>query len=279
MAGVIATLRHPGPVQHRRWTALPCTATPVAVMLPARPSLLASAAEALAGFDGAWLWTEGAAMARLAFLIPGLDATGAHAAWYAGPHQMPAGARIVRLGLHLGWRDGVRFLHGHGVFAGPHWAGPEAGHILPLESALAAPVMARGWGIAGARLVQRPDPETAFPLFAPEACGGGGGALLMTARPNQDLAAAVEAAAAAHGMAEARVHGLGSLVSPVFDGGAQVASPATEILLTGGVITAGQARLAADVVGLDGRLASGPLRRGPCGICVTAEILICASPA
>ncbi len=274
MAGVIATLRHPGPALAPRWTALPCTATPVAVMLPARASLLASVAEALADFDGAWLWIEAAAMARLAFLIPGLDATGAHAAWYAGPHQMPAGARIVRLGLHLGWRDGVRFLHGHGVFAAPRWTGPEAGHILPLDSALAAPVLAQGWGIAGARLVQRPDPETAFPLFAPEACGGGAGALLMTARPNQDLGAAIEAACRAHGISAAAVNGLGSLVRPRFQGGGGVDSPATEILLTEGRIEGGCARLAAEVVGLDGRLASGQLAPGRNGICVTAEVLI-----
>lgn len=276
---MIATLAHPGPEQNPRWTALPCTAEPVALTLPVRETLLASVAEALADFDGAWLWVEGAAMARLDFLIPGLDATGAHAAWYAGPHRMLAGARIVRLGLHLGWRQGARFLHGHGVFAAPGWAGPQAGHILPLESALAGPVRATGWGLRGARLVQRPDPETGFPLFRPEACGGGKDALLLTARPNQDLTAAVEAAAAVHGMTEASVSGLGSLVSPVFDTGAQVASPATEILLTGGAISAGRARLEADVVGLDGRLASGPLRRGACGICVTAEILIRARPA
>lgn len=268
---MIATLRHPGPAQHPRWTALPCTAEPVAVTLPARETLLASAAEAMADFDGAWLWIEGAQMARLDFLIPGLDDTGAHAAWYAGPHRMPPGARIVRLGLHLGWRQGARFLHGHGVFAAPGWAGPQAGHILPLESALARPARASGFGIRGARLVQRPDPETGFPLFAPEACGGGAGALLMTARPNQDLGAALTAAT---GPGPAEVHGLGSLVAPRFADGRQVDSIATEILLTGGRIDGAETRLDADIVGLDGVLHSGILAPGAAGICVTAEVLI-----
>ena len=276
---MIATLRHPGPAQHPRWTALPCTATPVAVTLPVRATVLASVAEALADYDGAWLWVEGAAMARLSFLIPGLDATGAHAAWYAGPHVMPAGARIVRLGLHLGWRQGVRFLHGHGVFAAPGWDGPQAGHILPLESALAGTVRATGWGLRGARLVQRPDPETAFPLFQPEDCGGGTGALLMTARPNQDLGAAILTAARAHGFTAGAVHGLGSLVHPRFTDGTGVDSPATEILLTGGGLRDGQVRLCADVVGLDGRLTAGELLPGRNGICVTAELLIRDEPA
>jgi len=270
---MIATLRHPGPASAPRWTALPCTAEPVAVTLPVRDSLLASVAEAMADFDGAWLWIEGAAMARLDFVIPGPDATGRHAAWYAGPHRMGAGARLVRLGLHLGWRDGARFLHGHGVFAAPGWAGPGAGHILPLESALARPAAATGFGLRGARLVQHPDPETGFALFRPEACGGGQGALLLTARPNQDLGAAVAAAAAAHGIACGSVHGLGSLVSPRLDTGG-VDSFATEILLTEGTITTGDTRLAADVVGFDGVPHHGRLLPGRNGICVTAELLI-----
>lgn len=274
---MIATLAHPGPAQHPRWTALPCTATPVALTLPARDTLLASVAEAMADYDGAWLWVEGAAMARLSFLIPGLDATGAHAAWYAGPHQMPPGARIVRLGLHLGWRQGARFLHGHGVFAAPGWAGPQAGHILPMESALAGPVVATGFGLRGARLVQRADPETAFPLFAPESVGGGAGALLMTARPNQDLGAVIMAAAGAAGMARAMVHGLGSVVQPRFADGRGVDSVATEILLTQGDLCDGSMTLAADVVGLDGHLHQGTLAPGANGICVTAELLIRAA--
>lgn len=274
---MIATLVHPGPRQQPRWTALPCTATPVAVTLPVRENFIASVAEALADFDGAWLWLEDAAMARLAFLIPGLDATGAHAAWYAGPHAMPPGARIRRLGLHLGWRAGARFLHGHGVFAAPGWGGPQAGHILPRESALERPVVARGWGLSGARLVQHPDPETGFPLFCPEACGGGQGALLMTARPNQDLGTAILAAAAAHGIAQGTVHGLGSLVHPRFSDGSGVDSPATEILLTDGRLTRAGVELSADVVGLDGKLASGALAAGRNGICVTAEVLVCAA--
>lgn len=271
---MIATLSHPGPSPESRWTALPCTATPVTLMLPARANLLASVAEALADHDGAWLWIEGAAMARLDFLIPGPDPTGRHVAWYAGPHRMGAGARIVRLGLHLGWREGARFLHGHGVFAAPGWDGPQAGHILPLESALAAPVLAAGFGLHGARLVVAPDPETGFTLFRPETCGGGDGALLVTARPNQDLTQSVERAAAAHGIADGTVHGLGSLVDPRFAGGGGVQSFATEILLTAGTLRDGRVTLGADVVGLDGRLVTGVLQTGACGICVTAELLI-----
>jgi len=276
MARMIQTLRHPGPAAEPRWTALPCTAQAVSVTLPVRETLLASVSEAMADYDGAWLWLEAAAMARLDFLIPGRDATGKHAAWYAGPHRMPAGAQVVRMGLHLGWRDGARFLHGHGVFAAPGWDGPGAGHILPLESTLALPVLARGYGLHGARLVQRPDPETGFPLFQPESCGGGfgNGALLMTARPNQDLGQTITAVAQAHGIARAEVHGLGSLVSPRFEGGQRVDSFATEILLTNGAITDRGVSLSADVVGFDGLLHHGALLPGCNGICVTAELLV-----
>lgn len=282
---MIARLVHPGPVALHRTRAVPCRARLIQTILPQRDSLLASVADAMAGQDGAWLWLHDVPMAGLAFLIPGLDPTGAHAAWYAGPHVMPPGARIVTLGLHLGWQDGAPFLHGHGLFDAPGWDGPRAGHVLADRSRLAGPAPAHGYALRGARLVRRPDPETAFDLFVPEPCdpdpqGRGRPAVLMTARPNQDLCAAVESVAAAHGLAaSAAVAGLGSLVAPVFDDGSRVDSPATEILLRNGQIRHGRADLGAHVVGLDGQPATGGLLRGACGICVTAEILICARSA
>jgi len=91
----------------------------------------------------------------------------------------------------------------------------------------------------------------------------------MTARPNQDLGAAIRAS----GVTGA-VHGLGSLVRPCFADGRTLNSPATEILLTQGRAGADGVSLAADAVGLDGRLHSGPLAPDRNGICVTAELLI-----
>jgi hypothetical protein len=145
-----------------------------------------------------------------------------------------------------------------------------------MESRLAAPVRARGWGLRGARLQVSADSETHFPLFQPVALGGGQGAALVTLRPNQDIGAALEAAAQEAGMPEAQVFGLGSLVHPRLVGQPPIDSFATEILLREGRISGGKAQLRSDLVTLDGRLLSGVLEPDANGVCITAEVLLVA---
>lgn len=270
---MIATLRHPGPAPARRWAVQPCQATPVELILPVAESLAKSVALALAGFDGGWLEIEDQSLHTLDFVIPGSDPTGAHAAWYAGPHRMGAG-RIRHLGLHAGRNQGAPWLHGHGTFDAPGWDGPRMGHILPRESRLSQPVPARGWAISGARLEVVEDSETRFPLFQPLATGPAGPAALVTLRPNQDITEAVERVAAETGLTDARVLGLGSLVHPGLTGQPLIDSFATEILLTQGLIRGGRATLSARIVTLDGATHEGPLEPGANGICITAELLL-----
>ncbi|GAB1378101.1 hypothetical protein [Pararhodobacter aggregans] len=274
---MIETLAHPGPAPARRWAVAPCQAEPVEVLLPVAERLADSVALGLAGYDGGWLVIEDAPLATLDFVIPGEDPTGAHAAWYAGPCRMGAG-RIVQLGLHAGRKEGGAWLHGHGSFAAPGWEGPDFGHILPVESRLAQPVRARGWGLKGARLEVSADPETHFPLFQPVALGGGREALLVTLRPNQDLTEALESAVAEAGIAEGRVFGLGSVVRPQLEGQSRIDSHATELLLTEAVITRGRARLGVELVTLQGTRHRGLLARGENGVCITAELLVVAGP-
>lgn len=272
---MIATLTHPGPEAARRWAVQRCSAEPVEVILPVADTLAQSAALALAEYDGGWLVIENAALSMLDFVIPGSDPGGAHAAWYAGPHRMGAG-QIDHLGLHFGRKQGAPWLHGHGHFSAPGWQGPGFGHILPLESRLAQPVRATGWGIRGARLQVSADSETLFPLFQPIARGGGQGAALVTLRPNQDIGEALVAAASEAGFTRARVFGLGSLVFPRLTGQPPIDSFATEILLREGHILNGTATLRADIVTLEGTLHSGLLEPGANGLCITAELLLVA---
>lgn len=272
---MIATLRHPGAAPARRWALAPCSAHAVDVILPPAATLAQSAVLALAGYDGGWLVIEGAAFASLDFVIPGTDPTGAHAAWYAGPYRMGA-ARAAHLGLHVGRKDGAPWSHGHGTFDAPDWTGPRMGHILPLESRLAQPTRAKGWGLRGARLEVCADSETHFPLFQPQPCGAGAGAALITLRPNQDLCTALVAAASEAGIVAGRVFGLGSLVHPRLVGQPAIDSFATEILLTQGRIAQGQAQIDAQIVTLDGALHHGTLVPGENGLCITAELLVIA---
>lgn len=271
---MIRTLEHPGPAAPDRIAALPCAAIPLELPLSAGMPLLETlsrAAEA-AGVSAAWLELADAPMARLDYLRPGPDRSGVHAAWYDGPHKAD-GASLIQLGLHLGRRDGAPWLHGHGLWAGSRGIG--GGHVVPDGAVLAEPATAHGWALDGARLEVAPDPETRFDLFQPVATEAvsSADAVLVTLRPNQDITEALEAAAAAHGITEGTLQGLGSLVAPRFLQGSED-SFATEVLITEGWIEDGRAYLNAAVVGFGGRVSVAPLARGGCGVCVTCEVLI-----
>lgn len=272
---MIATLEHPGKAPKKRHAVQRCSAEPVELILPVAETLALSVALALADYDGGWLVIEDAPMANLDFVIPGVDTTGKHAAWYAGPHRMGAG-RIRHLGLHAARKDGGPWLHGHGAFEADGWEGPTYGHILPLESRLSQPVRARGWGIKGAGFAVETDRETGFPLNQPVDLGGGTGAAMVTLRPNQDMIAAVKKAAKKARIKRGRVLGLGSLVHPDLQGQRPIDSFATEILLTGGFIHDGAAQIMAEIVTLTGSVHTGWLRPGGNGICITAELLLIA---
>ena len=273
---MISRIKHPGVAPDQRWAAVPCAAEPVDLIVPVTETLASSLAMALADYDGGWLVIDDAVLGNLDFVIPGDDPTGNHAAWYAGPYKMGAG-RIEHLGLHVGRKEGEAWLHGHGRFAAPGWQGPTMGHILPLESQLSAPIRAKGWGLKGARLEVTPDPETNFPLFQPVQTGAHSGAALITLRPNQDMSAAIVAAAAEVGITSGRIYGLGSVVNPKLKDQPLIDSYATEILLTDGRLSDGRADIEIEFVTLTASTHKGWLEPGANGVCVTAELLVIAN--
>jgi predicted DNA-binding protein with PD1-like motif len=276
----LSQIIHPGPVEAARYTALPCTATPIDVTLRTGIPFMDAVAQACKqkGCTSAWLSLQNAPMAAFKYLIPGEDPTGAHAAWYSGPHDA-AGAIIQSLGLHLGTRGGAPFLHGHGIWDVPG-KGPRTGHILPFDSVLKLEVVAQGWQINGATLDVQQSAETGFALFRPTYTSpqSAPNALLITLRPNGDFVSTLAEIASKHGITNAQIFGLGSLISPQFSDGSSVQSFATEILLTKGVLRDGQIHVETLVVGLDAKHKFGTLKQGACATCVTCEILMVATP-
>jgi hypothetical protein len=155
------------------------------------------------------------------------------------------------------------------------------GHLLPLESDLAEPAEAEGWAVSGAVFDVADDPETAFRLFRPSPCAegghGGAAALLCAFGPNQDIGEAIEAACRRRGFRDASVHGIGSLVGADFEDGDGMSSYATEVLVRKGSVTEGRASLDIAMVGMEGEIGEGTLRRGVNPVCVTFEVLIVAA--
>ena len=274
-------IQHPGVVGEERLRALPCEAVPVRVTLVAGQSLTQAVQSAFVklGFDFGYLRLDGASFAPLRFVTPAPSPGDDHAAWYSATHENITPMRARHAGVHLGQREGLPFLHCHGLWDGL-WDGatglPDAGHMLCDDSILSQDFAASGWGLKGAGLVSCHDPETNFILFQPQATAGlvKSNALLVTLRPNQDITAALLALAHYHAIATARIEGIGSLVGTAFCDDQKIKSYATEILILDGQLQDSGLDLQIVSVGFEGRGYTGRLARDANAICVTAEILV-----
>lgn len=274
---MIRQITHPGAPAHDRITAQPCAAVPLCLTLPAGQSLSEAVPRvmAAAGFGFGYLRIDDAVFAPLVFVTPGLAPDDTHAAWYSETYRLPSPARVRHGGVHLGQRDGQPFLHCHGIWDNTDGL-PDAGHLLCDDSILAQDCKVTGWGIRGAGLIARHDPETNFTLFRPELLTPtvSPNAFVLTLRPNQDIIAALENFAQAHGIGNALIVGIGSLVGTLFEDGEGIGSFATEILILSGQVKAGSASLQVVSVGLEGRALAGQLAPHANAVCVTAELML-----
>lgn len=270
-------IEHPGKVSEQRLSALPCEAVPVRLTLVAGQSLTLAVQSAFAalGFAFGYLRLDGASFAPLRFVTPAPAPDDAHAAWYSATYRNAAPARARHAGVHLGQRDGMAFLHCHGLWDAATDL-PDAGHMLCDDSILSQDFEATGWGLKGAGLVACHDPETNFTLFQPQASQAPAktNAFLVTLRPNQDIGAALQAFARRQNMSAARLEGIGSLVGTTFRDGHRIESYATEILILDGQLHDRGPDIQIASVGFDGRSQIGRLALDANAICVTAEILV-----
>jgi predicted DNA-binding protein with PD1-like motif len=271
-------LAQPGPALQPRVECLAARITPLDFILEPGLSLLDAVARPLqaAGFASAAVELEEGGFSPFAYVLPAHAADAVHAAWYSATHEPAGGARLDRGNVTFGLRDGAPWLHCHAIWQ--EAAGRRAGHVLPEETIVAAPIAARAWGLSGAGFAVGPDAETNFPLFQPAPMPGpegGARALVLRVRPNEDLVAALEAACRAHGFARAALRGgVGSLVSPRFAEGTGTDDIATELLVTGGGVTAAGAAVTVALADMRGRVHAGSVMRGANAVCITCELVL-----
>jgi predicted DNA-binding protein with PD1-like motif len=225
---------------------------------------------------GGILWLDGVTCEPFRYVLPALATDGLHAAFYSDTHAPEGAVRIGASTAAIGWRDGAPFLHCHGQWSGG--SGTAMGHLLPHESVIAAPARVRGIGAGDAWFEGVPDAETNFTLFAAAGDGEGGGGLIARLRPDEDVCEGIAGLCAAHGLARARVHGLGSICEPRFADGSRVPCIATEVRIDRGEVAQGRARIEASLVDVDGAVHSGLLAPGANPVGVTFELLIEALP-
>lgn len=271
-------LRQPGPALAPRVVAVPCGVRPGRVAFPGGARVLPAVASALAeaGIDAAILEFDAGDLEPLVYVVPATSPDADHVAWYSEPRRPAGRARIARAVMSYGQDQGAPFLHCHGIWL--HADGFRGGgHLVPDASVFAGPVAARVWAISGARLDRRFDAETNFSLFTPVAGGEVDGSaargVLLRIKPNADIHAAIETAAADRGIRHGRIHGVCSLVDCDFADGRHMDSFASEAFIREGRLDEGVATLSIGVAALGGAVFDGEIRRGNV-ICIASEILV-----
>lgn len=241
-----------------------------------------TSALAEAGFESGYVWLCDVVLAPMRYVIPAASPDDRHAAWYSETHAPEGIVRVEQAGVIAGRRDGERFIHCHGLWTLASGA-RRMGHLLPHDSILDRDAAVDALGVAGAGFEAEEDIETGFKLFVPRtedasADVEGARTIVCTIKPNEEIHLVIETICREHGIANAKVHGIGSLVGADFENGAHVASYATEVMVKRGTVrqTAEglRSRLDIGLVGMDAAIAEGVLVRGQNTVCVTFELLI-----
>ena len=214
--------------------------------------------------------------------MPAASPDTSHAAWYSETFAPAGPVEIERACAIVGWRDGRRFIHCHGIWNSGD--GQQMGHMLGPSTVVAEPILVTGLGSRNAVFKALPDAETNFTLFEPVLVSedtiqaSHSPMLLAKVRPNEDISLAIEAICSKHGIKTANVYGIGSLNEVRFVNGTHVGSHATEVLIREGRVASDdgspKARLFIDVVDVDGRIFQGEIVRGDNPVCVTFELVI-----
>ncbi|MFC3170070.1 PCC domain-containing protein [Paracoccus fontiphilus] len=260
---------HPGPRGAARAVAVPASLRPIAGVLPAGQTVMDAVGDLFAahGCKGGVVWLDGVTCDPMRFVLPAPSTDGIHAAWYSDTHAPDGPVRIARASATVGWKNGAPFLHCHGTW------GETMGHLLPLDSVLAADADVTGLGAPDAWFEALPDAETAFTLFTPQG-GGTGTGLLARILPGEDVVTAIETLCARHGVTHARLHGVGSIDHIRFAEGHRMDCHATELRLDGATLDQGRATVPIEVVDIAGTIMRGTLERGANPVGVTLELVI-----
>jgi len=272
-------LTQPGPAPPQRIVARAGKAEEMEFALAAGQSLNAALTGplVLAGFRSGAAVFEGAVLAPFRYYLPGPSADGAHAAWFAGPHEA-AFARVETANATFGWRDGAPYVHCHAVWIEPDGT-RRGGHIIPEDSEVRDAGAARAWALHDVTVSAAYDEESNFTLFVPDAGPEAAGLIAARIRPNEDLCAAIESLCRARSIAAAVIRGsLGSLVGARFTDGSAVTDHATEVLIRRGAVRevdgAPRAEIALIVADMRGQVHEGVLVRGENGVCITFELFL-----
>lgn len=278
-------ITQPGPVAEERIVSAVGSLTVLDFFLEPGLTINAAIAGPLleAGMSAAQVELAGGALGPFTYVMPATATDDSHVAWYSAAHTPAGTTAFARGNATFGRRDGGPFIHCHAF-----WTEADgrrgAGHIMPHDTVVAAPIRARAYASAEVETGTEFDPETNFPLFTPRALaapmGSGPRIAFARVRPNTELCHAVEDICRRHGFAGGRVRGgVGSIIGARFQDAPPVEDYATEVFITSGTIApAADSAMVADIslalVGYTGVMMEGRLVHGDNPVLITFELAV-----
>jgi predicted DNA-binding protein with PD1-like motif len=242
--------------------------------------------------EAAVVWIGDGTLGDVDYVIPAVSADGARAVTFSEPRHDAGPARLVSACATLGFKDGVRFVHCHGIWRRRDGV-VHGGHLLPDRNGLIDQARGLVHSLEGVRIEALPDAETNFPLLQPTTRGAipmidaaelDATGMFVRIRPNEDLVETVEKLCLAEGLAHAVIRAsLGSLVGACLehaDGSEEwVDGPVVEVVSMVGHVAPDEhgtprASIGGVVVGTDGRLHAGRFAPGRNLVAVTFELVL-----
>ncbi|QBX99922.1 hypothetical protein E2K80_03535 [Rhodophyticola sp. CCM32] len=278
-----APVQHPGPIATDRTPHAYCHAFPMTVEIPAGQPLtqvLGKAAEAH-GAETGFFYIDGLDLAPFTYVSPAVSPDDRHAAWYSDERHRQA-TRITDGIVVLGHKEGDWFLHIHAELPeDPETGQPcDLGHLLPHTVMASKPCRLHGVGVKGAAFVAAFEPETEFTLFrlykTRDSAPSDANAILTTIAPNEDVCHALSRLSSGLDQGEAKVIGLGSLITAAFHDAPPMTSPISEIFFgkQAQINADGTAHLPVKCANAARDLHFGCLKPGAAPSLITVETLI-----
>ncbi|ACL58022.1 conserved hypothetical protein [Methylobacterium nodulans ORS 2060] len=268
-------VRHPGPPAATRVEAVETDIVPIVGTLRPGHDVTAEVERvfAEAGCRGGVAFLQGGYCQPFQYVGPALSRDSEHAVWYSDVVAPAHGASILAATALVGRRDGATFLHCHGTWETGRGT-PNMGHMLTSDSIVREPIALTAFGSQTAWFESLPDAETNFTLFTPRSIEAGRGSLLLRIRPHEDLCFAIETECRRHGISNALIYGIGSLIGSKFEDNEGLGCAVTEIAVERGILTNGIVTLDLAAVDVEGTVRRGRIRRGDNPVCVTFELVV-----
>lgn len=272
-------IKHPGPVNPKRYFASPTTYEEVTVTIGSQQDLKQEIMNVVASkkWKGGCFFLQQAPVRHLSYFMPADAPDLEHVAWFSDEYQFEQG-QIDTLGMMAGLGEQGPYFHGHGAWSDA--AGNSfIGHIIPEKTFLNAPITCHAIGFLDGNFCRRFDEETNFTLLFPEdhqakQVSAHEEAILLKLAPNQDISHALVNITKELGWEKASFHGVGSLQGTYTENDGNIEDHAVEFLITKAIVQNEHSEIEVISVGKSQKeRCTGTLIPGQNSILITAELI------